>query len=89
MVDEMVALHTNGTWVLFLYLLVNLQLDVVGSILLKLVLMVRLIALRPTWLLKLYSVLFPANLKIPPLRLYKVRKGAEIKCKNENKKITS
>ncbi|RVW56770.1 tRNA ligase 1 [Vitis vinifera] len=31
---------------------VNLQLDVVGSTLLKLVLMVKLIALRPTWLLK-------------------------------------
>ncbi|RVW39151.1 hypothetical protein CK203_078170 [Vitis vinifera] len=38
--------------ILFLYLLANLQLDVVGSTLLKLVLMVRLIALKPRLVVK-------------------------------------
>ncbi|RVW40642.1 Retrovirus-related Pol polyprotein from transposon RE1 [Vitis vinifera] len=53
MVDEMAALHSNGTWDLISLPLGKSTVGcVIGSTLLKLVLMVRLIALRPAWLLK-------------------------------------
>ena len=55
--------------ILFLYLLVNLQLDVVGSTLLKLVLMVRLIALRLAWLLKVILRFMVVTMVTPSLLL--------------------
>ena len=55
--------------ILFLYLLVNLQLDVVGSTLLKLVLMIRLIAIRPAWLLKVILRFMVVTMATPSLLL--------------------
>ena len=52
MVDEMAALHSTGTWDLVVLPFGKFQLVVVGFTQLKLVLMVRLIALRLAWLLK-------------------------------------
>ncbi|RVX04896.1 Retrovirus-related Pol polyprotein from transposon RE1 [Vitis vinifera] len=50
MVDEMATLHSNGTWDLLFYPLVNLQLVVVGSTQLRLALMLLFVYYSP-WLL--------------------------------------
>ena len=47
MVDEMTALHSNGTWDLVVLPFGKSTVVVVGSTQLRLALMVRLIALRP------------------------------------------
>ena len=52
MVDEMAACTPLALGILLFFQLVSFQLVVVGSTQLRLVLMVRLIALRPAWLLK-------------------------------------
>ena len=66
MVDEMTALHSNGTWDL-VSLPPGKSTVGCGSTLLKLVLMVRLIALRPAWLLKVILRFMVVTMVTPSL----------------------
>ena len=52
MIDKIVTLHSNDTWDLVSLPIGNPQLAIIGSTQLKLILMVKLIVLRPAWLLK-------------------------------------
>ncbi|RVW83831.1 Retrovirus-related Pol polyprotein from transposon RE1 [Vitis vinifera] len=61
MVDEMAALHSNGTWDLLFYPLVNLQLVVVGSMQLRLVLMVQVDRLKARLVAKGYTQVYGSD----------------------------
>ncbi|RVW51876.1 Retrovirus-related Pol polyprotein from transposon TNT 1-94 [Vitis vinifera] len=62
MVDEMAALHSNGTWILLFYPLVNLQLVVVGSMQLRLLLSMAAMCSWPLYQLDIKNVFLHGDL---------------------------